>query len=57
MFTKLGRDEVLIAPHMDLGVFAISTQGRIQGGGPFLKKIFFRPESYSNQPNDCIAII
>ena len=33
MFTKLGGDEVLIAPHMDLGVLAISTQGRIQGRG------------------------
>ena len=39
---KLGRDEVLIAPHMHLGVSAISTQGQIQGrGGPFLKKTSF----------------
>ena len=41
MFTKLGRDEVLMTPHMDLGVTDISTQGRIQGRGPFLKKTSF----------------
>ena len=37
---KLGRDEVLMAPHMDLGVSSISTQGRIQGRGALLKKSF-----------------
>ena len=31
MFTKHGRDEELMAPHMYLGVSARSTQGRIQG--------------------------
>ena len=31
MFTKLGRDEELMAPHMHVGVFARSTQGWIQG--------------------------
>ena len=28
---KLGKDEVLIAQHMHIDVFAISAQGRIQG--------------------------
>ena len=32
MFTKLGRDEVLMTPHMQLGVSARSAQGRIQSG-------------------------
>ena len=31
MFTKLGRDEVLMARHMHKDVLAISAQGRIQG--------------------------
>ena len=31
MFTKLGRDEVLIARHMHKDVLAIFAQGRIQG--------------------------
>ena len=31
MFTKLGRDEVLMAQHMHKDVLAISAQGRIQG--------------------------
>ena len=31
MFLKPGRDEVLMAPHMHLGVLARSTQGQIQG--------------------------
>ena len=31
MFTKLGRDEVLMAWHMHRDVLAISAQGRIQG--------------------------
>ena len=30
MFTKLGRDEVLMARHMQKDVLAISAQGRIQ---------------------------
>ena len=32
MFAKLGRDEVLMAPHMHLGVSVRSAQERIQGG-------------------------
>ena len=31
MFTKLGRDEVLMARHMHKDVLAIFAQGRIQG--------------------------
>ena len=31
MFTKLGRDEVLMARHMHKDVLAMSAQGRIQG--------------------------
>ena len=31
MFTKLGRDGVLMAQHMHKDVFAISAQGQIQG--------------------------
>ena len=33
MFTKLGRDEVFMAPHASLGFSVISNQGWIQGGG------------------------
>ena len=46
MFTKLGRDEVPLAPHMHSGVSARSTQGRIQGGtkighgGPLLQETY-----------------
>ena len=32
MFAKLGRDEVLMTPHMHLGVSVRSAQERIQGG-------------------------
>ena len=53
---KLGGDEVLMAPHMHLGVFAISAQGRIQGRAkighqrsPLSKNCFFRLEGYSNK--------
>ena len=31
MFTKLGRNELLMAQNMHNNVFAISAQGRIQG--------------------------
>ena len=31
MFTKLGRDEVLMARHIHKDILAISAQGRIQG--------------------------
>ena len=45
MFTKLGREKVLMAQHMHSDVLAISTQGWIQGdekishGGPLLQKL------------------
>ena len=50
MFTKLGRDEVLMAQHMHKDVLAIFAQGadpgrgkighRVRGGGfPFFKKL------------------
>ena len=45
MFTKLGRDEVLMARHMHKNVLAISAHGRIQArqtrsrGVPFFKKL------------------
>ena len=51
MFTKLGRDEVLMGLHMHWGVSAISAQGWIQGrakidhgggGVPYLKKILLQ---------------
>ena len=53
-----GRDEVLMAPFMDLGVSAISTPGRIQGrgGGSLLKKRLFQTGRLQ-QPAECIAII
>ena len=47
MFTKLGRDELLMAPHMHYDVSAISARGWIQGeaeighwgwGGPLLQE-------------------
>ena len=40
-----------MAPHMHLGVSAISTQGRIQGGAKINRDFFFRPEGYSNKLN------
>ena len=58
MFTKLGRDEVLMAPHMHEGVSAISAQGLITGGAkighwrsPSLRNLLIRPEGYSDKPN------
>ena len=48
MFTKLGRDEVLMARHMHKDVLAIFAQG---GGVPSSKNFFVRPEGYNNKPN------
>ena len=49
MFTKLGRDEGLMAPHMHEGVSGKSAQGQIQGGAkighggsPSSRNFFFR---------------
>ena len=57
MFTKVGRDEVLMANTFK-GVSARSAQGRIQGGAkigqkgsPSSRNFFFRPEGYSDKPN------
>ena len=69
MFTKLGRDEVLMAPQMHYGVSARSTQGRIQGrakigqGGPLLqetsslaRKAPATNRMYNNDLEACVAI-
>ena len=57
MFTKLGRDEAVKAPHMHCSV---SAQGRIQGGTKKGQEeggsrssgnFFFRPEGYKDKPN------
>ena len=53
--TKLGRDKVLMTPHICIDSWAKSAQGWIQGGAkighggfPSPKNFFFRPEGYSN---------
>ena len=57
MFTKLGRDEVLMARHMHKDVGHICSgadpgRGKIgHRGSPSSKNFFFRPEAYSNKPN------
>ena len=58
MFTKLGRDEVLMVPYKCCCFSARSPQGRIQGrakighaGSPSSTNLFFRLEGYSNKPN------
>ena len=58
IFTKLGRDEVLMVPHLCIGFSANSAKGWIQGGAkigqwgvPSPKDFFFRLEGYSNKPN------
>ena len=58
MFTKLGRDEVLMVPYKCCCFSARSPQGRIQGGAkighagsPSSTNFFFRLEGYSNKPN------
>ena len=58
MYTKLGRDEVLMAPHLRLDFSAQPTQGWIQGGAkigqwgvPCPKDCFFRLEGYSDKAN------
>ena len=58
MFTKLGRDEVLMVPYKFCGFSARFVQGRIQGeakighgGSPSSTNFFFRLEGYSNKLN------
>ena len=58
IFTKLGRDEVLMTPHICIDFWDKSTKGWIQGGAiighggyPSPKNFFFRLEGYSNKPN------
>ena len=58
IFTKLGRDKVLMTLHICIDSWAKSAQGWIQdgtkigpGGFPSPKNFFFRPEGYGNKPN------
>ena len=60
IFTKLGRDKVLMTSHICIDSWAKSAQGWIQGGAkigrggggfPSPKNFFFRPEGYSNKQN------
>ena len=58
IFTKLGRDEVLMAPHLWLDFSANPAQGLIQSGAkigqwgvPSPKDCFFRLEDYSDKTN------
>ena len=58
MFTKLGRDEVLMVPYKWCCFSARFPQGRIQGwakighaGSPSSTNFLFRLEGYSNKPN------
>ena len=58
IFTKLGRDEVLMVPYNCCCFSARSLQGRIQGvakighrGSPSSTNFFFRLEDCSNKPN------
>ena len=56
IFSKLGRDEVLMVRYKCCCVSARSVQGRIQGGakighrGSPSSTNFFRPEGHSNHP-------
>ena len=48
MFTKLGRNEVLMSPHMHLGVSARFAQGRIQGGAKIGHRVPLLQETSSS---------
>ena len=58
IFTKLGRDKVLMTPHICIDFWPKSAQGQIQGraiicqwGAPSSKNFFFRLEEYNNKLN------
>ena len=58
IFTKLGRDKVVMTPHICIDFWAKSAQGWIQGrakighgGSPSPKNFFFRLEGYSKKRN------
>ena len=57
IFTKLGRDKVLVTPHICIDFWAKSARADPGQGhnrsmrGPSPKNFFFRPEGYSNKPN------
>ena len=56
MFTKLGRDEVLMARHMNEDVLAISTQRRIQGEKTSSsdRKVTVKNRIHSNDLEACV---
>ena len=59
IFAKLGRDKVLMIPHICIEVLANSAQVWIKNrwrGSPSPKNFFLRPEGYSNKLN-AVAII
>ena len=64
MFTKLGRDEVLMVPYKCCCFLARSVQGRIQGGAkighgggvPFFNKLLLQTGRLQGQ-TECIAMI
>ena len=57
MFTKLGRDEVLMVPYKCCCFSARSVQGQIHDGAkighgvPFLNELLLQTERYSNKRN------
>ena len=60
MFTKLGRDEVLMTQHMHEDILAISAQGRIQGEAKKVKKKTLKKLLQTGrlqQQTKCIAMI
>ena len=62
IFTKLGRDKVLMTPHIYIDSWAKSAQGWIQGGakigpgGSFSKELLLQTRRLQ-QHTECIAVI
>ena len=62
IFTKLGRDEVLMVPYKCCSFSVRSVQGRIQGGakighgGPFFNELLLQTGRLQQQ-TECIAMI